>query len=113
MVRRVLGALICALLFGVSASTAYAEAGRKRFAMVLEIETSYFSLDSFDDVTDVSPRGGTMSWSSRDKSASQIVLGAKVRKIKFAPSAAMDYESAAPPRPAAHDILRFQEVFRI
>lgn len=113
MMRRVLGLLLCALLFGFSASTAYAEAAKKRFMIILDIETSYFSLDSFDDVADVSPRSGALSWSSRDKAPAKLVLGAKVRRIKFAFPSTVIYEPAASPRPASQDILRFQEVFRI
>jgi hypothetical protein len=113
MVRRSLAILLCALLLAVSTSAAYADATRKNFIITLEIETSYFSLDSFDDATDFSPRGGTINWSSREKGSSNFVLGAKVRRIKFAPPSIAAYEPAAQPRPATHDILRFQEVFRI
>ena len=113
MVRRVLAGLLCALLMGVSTSAAYAEATKKKFTIILEIETSYFSLDSFDDVTDVSPRNRTLNWSSREKGASNFILGAKVRRIKFSPPSIMLCEQAAQPRPASQDILRFQEVFRI
>lgn len=113
MVRRILAAFLCALLFTVSASATYAEVTKKNFTIVLEIETSYFSLDSFDDATDVFPRGGTINWSSREKGSGNFVLGAKVRRIKFAPPSVTLFDSAAQPRPAAHDILRFQEVFRI
>ena len=112
MARRILAAFLCALLFAVSVSATYAEATKKIFTIVLEIETSYFSLDSFDDVTDGFPRG-TINWSSREKGSTSFVLGAKVRRVKFAPPSVTLFDSAAQPRPAARDILRFQEVFRI
>ena len=113
MARRILAGLLCALLFGVGTSAAYDEVAQKHFTFVLEIETSYFSLDSFDDGSDTLPRGPGINWSSREKGSSNFVLGVKVRRIKFAPPAMTLCEQAAQPRPAGHDILRFQEVFRI
>jgi hypothetical protein len=113
MGRRILAALLCVLLFAVGSSAAYDEATQKHFALVLEIETSYFSLDSFDDGTDVLPRGLTINWSSRDKGPSNFVLAAKVRRIKFTPPAMTLLEQTVQPRPSTHEILRFQEVFRI
>ena len=113
MVRRALGALLCGLLLVVSLSAAYAEATEKRFTIVLQIETSYFSLDSFDDVSDFSPRSRAVNWSSREKGATNFFLAAKVRKTKFSPPEMALCEHAAQPRPGNQDILRFQEVFRI
>lgn len=113
MGRRLLGALLCALLVGVSASAAHAEAGKKNFTITLEIETSYFSLDLMDDVNDSALPSQTINWSSREKSAPNFFLGAKVRRVKFAPPPMMLFEQTAQPRPTSQDIFRFQEVYRI
>jgi hypothetical protein len=113
MGRRLLGALLCALLIGVSASAAYAEAGKKNFTITLEIETSYFSLDLMDDVSDSALPSQTINWSSREKSATNFFLGAKVRRVKFTPPPMMLFEQTAQPRPTSQDIFRFQEVYRI
>lgn len=113
MTRRLLGVLLCLLLIGVSISAAYADATRKNYTFTLNIETSYFSLDSMDDVNDAAPPSQQINWSLRDKSASNFLLGTKVRKIKFTPPPMVHFEQTAQPRPASQDIFRFQEVYRI
>lgn len=113
MIRRLLGALLCLVLIGVSSSAAYADATKKNYTFTLEIETSYFSLDSMDDVSDAAPPSQQINWSLREKSASNFLLGPKVRKIKFTPPSMMLFEQTAQPRPASQDIFRFQEVYRI
>ena len=103
---------MCALLIGVSTSDAYAEASQKNFHFTLNIETSYFSLDALDDSNDSVPVGRTMSWSPREKVTGKLILGAKVRRIRFTPSP-MCFENAVHPVPISQDVFRFQEVFRI
>ena len=87
MSRRLLGVLLCAVLVGVSAFSAYADATKKNFTFTLNIETSYFSLDSLDDFSDTSHPARAINWSSRDKVTGKFMLGAKVRRIKFTPPA--------------------------
>ena len=113
MKRRWLGALLCALLIGVSTSDAYAEASQKNFHFTLNIETSYFSLDALDDSNDTVPAGRAVSWSSREKITAKLILGAKVRRVRFTPPPPTFFESAAHPRTISQDVFRFQEVFRI
>jgi hypothetical protein len=113
MSRRLLGVLLCAVLVGVSAFGAYADATKKNFTFTLNIETSYFSLDSLDDFSDTSHPARAINWSSRDKVTGKFMLGAKVRRIKFTPPALILCAHAPQARPASQDIFRFQEVFRI
>jgi hypothetical protein len=112
MARRCLGILFCALLLGVSTSDAYTEATQKNFTFTLKIETSYFSLDLLDDFSDGAQPARTINWSARDKVTGNFMLGAKVRRIKFAPPPLIFFEQAAS-RLTSQDIFRFQEVYRI
>ena len=113
MTRRWIGALLCALLVGVSTLDAYAEATQKNFSFQLDIETSYFSLDLLDDFGDTTLPMRTISWSSREKVTGNFMLGAKVRRIRFVPPPLISFEPATQPRLASQDIFRFQEVYRI
>jgi hypothetical protein len=113
MTRRWLGALLCALLIGVSTFDAYAEATKKHFSFTLDIETSFFSLDLLDDFNDGAQPTRTINWSARDKVNGNFILGAKVRRIRFAPPPLISFEQATQPRPPSQDIFRFQEVYRI
>ena len=113
MAKRVLGALLCALLIGASTFDAFAEVTQKNFSFTLKIETSYFSIDSLDDFSDGGHPGRTIDWSSREKVTSNFTLGAKVRRVKFAPPPLVFFEQAANPRLTSQDIFRFQEVYRI
>ena len=113
MKRRWLGALLCALLIGVSTSDAYTEASQKNFSLTLNIETSYFSLDALDDANDTAPAGRAMSWSPREKVTGKLILGVKVRRVRFTPPPPVFFEKAAHPGPISQDVFRFQEVFLI
>ena len=113
MTRRWLGALLCVLLIGVSTSDAYSEAAQKNFSFTLDIETSYFSLDVLDDSNDAVPPGRAVSWSPREKVTGKLILGAKVRRVRFTAPPPVFFEKAAHPRPISQDVFRFQEVFRI
>lgn len=113
MAYRVLGAVLCALLISVSTFDAYADVSQKKFSVTLKLETSYFSLDSLDDFNDGGLPGRTINWSSRDKVTGNFMLGAKVRRVKFAPPPLVSFEQAAHPRITSQDIFRFQEVYRI
>jgi hypothetical protein len=113
MARRWLGVLLCALLVGVATLDAYAGAIQKNFSFILNIETSYFSLDALDDSNDTVPAGRALSWSPREKVTGKLVLGAKVRRVRFAPPPPLIFEKAAHPGPIIQDVFRFQEVFRI
>jgi hypothetical protein len=113
MARRWIGALLCALLIGVSTFDAYSEATQKNFSQTLEFETSYFSLDLLDDFNDGVPPARTINWSSREKITANFVLGAKVRRVRFTPPPLISFEQATQPRPTSQDIFRFQEVYRI
>ena len=113
MARRWIGALLCALLIGVSTFDAYTEATQKNFSYTLEFETSYFSLDLLDDFSDGIPPTRTINWSSREKVTGTFVLGAKVRRVRFTPPPLISFEQATQPRLTTLDIFRFQEVYRI
>jgi hypothetical protein len=113
MKRRWLGVLLCALLIGVSTSDAYVEASQKNFPLTLNFETSYFSLDTLDDSNDTVPTGRAVSWSPREKVTGKLILGAKVRRVRFTPPPSVCFEKAAHPGPISQDVFRFQEVFRI
>ncbi|HME61492.1 MAG TPA: hypothetical protein VKH62_09590 [Candidatus Binatia bacterium] len=113
MARRWLGALLCALLIGVSSFDAYAEATQKNFSFTLEIETSYFALDLLDDFSDGAQPSRTINWSARDKFSGNFLLGAKVRRIRFTPPPLISFEQATQPLFTSQDIFRFQEVYRI
>ena len=113
MGKRVLGVLLCALLIGASTFDAFAEVTQKNFSLTLKLETSYFSVDSLDDSSDASHPGRTINWSSREKIAGNFILGAKVRRVNFAPPPLVFFEQAAHPRLTSQDIFRFQEVYRI
>ena len=113
MARRWLGVLLCALLLAVSTFDAYAEATQKHFTFTLDIETSYFSLDLLDDFSDGAQPTRTINWSARDKVTGNFMLGAKVRRVKFAPPPLIFFEQAAQSRLTSQDIIRFQEVYRI
>ncbi|MGH7853319.1 MAG: hypothetical protein ACREP3_07745 [Candidatus Binatia bacterium] len=97
----------------MSTFDAYAEATQKNFSYTLEFETSYFSLDLLDDFSDGIPPTRTINWSSREKVTANFVLGAKVRRVRFAPPPLISFEQATQPRPTSQDIFRFQEVYRI
>ena len=113
MVKRVLGALLCALLIGASTFDAFAEVMQRNFPFTLKIETSYFSIDALDDFSDGSHPARSIDWSSREKITGNFTLGAKVRRVKFTPPPLAFFEQAAHPRIASQDIFRFQEVYRI
>jgi len=113
MAKRVLGALLCALLIGASTFDAFAEVTQKNFSFTLKIETSYFSIDSLDDYSDGSHPGRTINWSSREKITGNFTLGTKVRRVKFAPPPLVFFEQAAQPRITSQGIFRFHEVYRI
>jgi len=113
MVRRWIGALLCALLIAVSTFDAYAEATHKNFSYTLKFETSYFSLDLLDDFNDGIPPTHTIDWSSREKVTGNFVLGAKVRRVRLVPPPLLSFEQATQPRQTSQDIFRFQEVYRI
>jgi hypothetical protein len=113
MAMRWIGALLCALLIGVSTFDAYAGATQKNFSYTLELETSYFSLDLLDDFNDGIPPARTINWSSREKVTGSFLLGMKVRRIRFAPPPLISFEQATQPRLTSQDIFRFQEVYRI
>ena len=95
MARRWIGALLCALLIGVSTFDAYTEA-TQNFSYTLEFETSYFSLDLLDDFNDGVPFTRTINWSSREKVTGNFVLGAKVRRVRFVPPARRSTRASAP-----------------
>src|SRR6185503_266720 len=111
MARRWLGILLCALLIGVSTFDAYAGATQKNFSFILNIETSYFSLDALDDSNDMAPASHAVSWSPREKVSGKLIFGAKVRRVRFTPPPRLFYEKAAHPQPISQDVFRFQEVF--
>jgi hypothetical protein len=114
MAKRWLGALLCALLFAVSSLDAYSETTTKKIpSFKLEIETSFFSLDLLDDFNDGAHPARAISWSPRDKVTGNFILGAKVRRIRFAPPPLISFEQATQPRLTSQDIFRFQEVYRI
>ena len=113
MTRRWIGTLLCALLIGVSTFDAYTEVTQKSFTYTLEFETSYFSLDLLDDFSDAVPPARTINWSAREKATGNFVLGAKVRRVRFAPPPLVPFEQATQPRLTIQDIIRFQEVYRI
>lgn len=112
MARRWIGALLCALLMGVSTFDAYTETTHN-FSYTLEFETSYFSLDLLDDFNDGVPPTRTINWSSREKVTGNFVLGAKVRRVRFVPPPLISFEQATQPRLTSQDIFLFQEVYRI
>jgi hypothetical protein len=113
MARRWIGAVLCALLIGVSTFDAYAEATQKNFSSALKFETSYFSLDLLDDFNDGVPPARTINWSSREKISGNFLLGMKVRRIRFTPPPLISFEHVTQPRLTSQDIFRFQEVYRI
>lgn len=113
MAKRFLGALLCVLLIGASTFDAFADATQKKFSFTLEIETSYFSVDSLDDFSDTSPPSRTINWSARERVTGNFVLGAKVRRVKFTPPPLFFFELAAHSRLTSQDFFRFQEVCRI
>jgi hypothetical protein len=113
MGRRWLGAILCALLVGISTSDAYAQATQKNFAFTLDLETSYFSLDLLDDFSDAGMPVPTTKWSAREKFSGKMLLLAKVRRIRFSPPPLLTLELIAYSQPPIRDVFRFQEVFRI
>ena len=113
MARRWLGAILCALLIGVSSFDAYAEATQKNFSFTLEIETSYFAVDLLDDFSDGPQPTRAINWSARDKVTGNFILGAKVRRIRFTPPPLTAFEQVIQPLLTSQDIYRFQEVYRI
>ena len=113
MAKRCLGTLLCALLIAVSTFDAYSEATQKNFPFTLHFETSYFSLDLLDEFGDGPQPTRTINWSARDKGTGNFILGAKVRRVRFAPPPLVSLEPATQPRLANQDIFRFQEVYRI
>lgn len=113
MSRRLIGVGLCVLLIAVSTIDTYGRAAQKNITFKLELETSYFSLDSLDDFSDSTRPSRTINWSPREKVTTKLILGAKVRRISFTPPAFVLYEGAGQSRPITQDIFRFQEVFRI
>lgn len=113
MGRRWLGAVLCALLIGISTSDAYAQATQKNFAFTLNLETSYFSLDFLDDFSDAGLPVPTTKWSAREKFSGKMLLMAKVRRIRFTPPPLLAIEQIPHSQPPIRDVFRFQEVFRI
>lgn len=113
MAKRLLGALLCALLIGASTFDAFADVTQKNFSFTLQLETSYFSVDSLDDFNDTSLPGRTIKWSAREKVGGNFVLGAKVRRVKFSPPPLFFFELTAHSRLTSQDFFRFQEVCRI
>ena len=113
MSRRLIGVGLCVLLFAVSTLDTYVRAAQKNITFKLDLETSYFSLDSLDDFSDSTRPTRTINWSAREKATTKLILGAKVRRISFTPPAFVLYERPGQFRPISQDIFRFQEVFRI
>lgn len=113
MGRRLIGVSACLLLIVVSTIQLYGQVAHKKIVFPLEIETSYFSLDLLDDFNDASRPGPTVKWSPREKVGGKLIVGEKVRRVRFMPPPIVLYEQPAQTRPVAQDIFRFQEVFRI
>ncbi|HKY07039.1 MAG TPA: hypothetical protein VJQ55_02310 [Candidatus Binatia bacterium] len=113
MTRRWIGALLCALLIGVSTYDAYSEVTQKHFSYTLKFETSFFSLDLLDDFNDGVPHARTINWSLREKVTGNFILAAKVRRVRFTPPPLMSFEHSSQLRFTSQDIFRFQEVYRI
>ena len=113
MTRRLLGALICALLLSAATFDAYSEAAQTTFSTIFEFETSFISLDSLDDFGDSSFPGRSLDWSPREKVVAKLMLGTALRRIKLAPAAVPDGENVVHSRETFRDLFRFQEVYRI
>ncbi len=113
MARRVLAALLCALLLSAASFDFFAEASQKSFSAILEFETSFISLDSLDDATDGGFPTRTVAWSPREKIIAKLMLDTTARRIKFAPAAMADCVGTANSRQTFQDLFRFQEVYRI
>jgi hypothetical protein len=96
----------------VSAIDTYARAAQKNITFKLDIEASYFSLDSLDDFNDGTRPSRTINWSPREKVSAKLIMGAKVRRIRFTPPPLVLYEQPDQSRLVSQDIFRFQEVFR-
>jgi hypothetical protein len=113
MSRRVIAVFMGLLLVAVSTIDTYGRAAQKKIVFPLEIETSYFSLDLLDDFNDALPPARSINWSAREKAAGKLILGAKVRRVRFTPPPMVLFERPCQARLISQDIFRFQEVFRI
>ncbi len=113
MVRRFLGALMCALLLGAATFDTFAETAQGSFAAVFEFETSFISRDSLDDSGDNGFPSRSINWSPRQKVIAKLMLDTTQRTIRFAPAKMADCDGVASSRQIFRDLFRFKEVYRI
>jgi hypothetical protein len=113
MSRRLVGVFVCLLLIAAASLDTYAGVAHKKIIIPLEIETSYFSLDTLDDFGDAAQPARSINWSAREKVSGKLILGAKVRRVRFTPPPVLLYERPSQARSLTQDIFRLMEVFRI
>jgi hypothetical protein len=113
MIRRLIGALLCVLLFGAATFDVYADVAKKDVSITLQFETSYFSLDPIDDANDTPYPDGIVSWSLREKVVTKLLLSSPLRKIRLTMPALLPCERLSQSRLMHQDPFRYQEVYRI
>lgn len=112
MIRHLFGALLCVILIGGAAANAYSDSLKTDFTTTLNIETSYVSPDSPNDLGDM-PYPDGLSGTTRGSVIAKIALGCILRKFAIPQPAEVSCERAGFGLPRSQDILRFQHVYRI
>lgn len=112
MIRHLFGALLCLLLICAAASSAYSDSLKSEFSTTLNIETSYVSPDSPNDLGDMSYPDG-LSGTTRGSVIAKIALGTVLRKFRFNHPADVSCQRPGYCPSTSQDLFRFQQVYRI
>ena len=112
MTRHLFGAFLCLLLITAAASSAYSDSLKNEFSTTLNIETSYVSPDSSNDLGDMSYPDG-LSGTTRGSVIAKIALGTVLRKFRFSHPADVSCQRPGYCPSTSQDLFRFHQVYRI
>lgn len=113
MVRRLLGFLLCLLVFSAATGECYILADRNTLPIQLRFEASYVAMDPLDDLGDTPYPAGIVSASPRGTTIIKLMLSASVRKFRFQPRMVVLSERPAYSQRTSQDLFRLEKVFRI